>query len=644
MKKVFFAIGLFIGAAAQAQLVSNYDPHALFAPNVYPHAVSETRAATGEPGPKYWQNKVDYKLTTVLDENTNNISGVAQITYYNNSPHVLKFVWLQLDQNLFMKGSRGQARMPYGQRSRYGDASSNFDGGYKLGAVTENGLAANIYQSDTRMQVKLAKPLPAYTGKVVLNIPFSFTMPQYGADRCGYLPTKNGNIYNVAQWYPRMCVFDDVNGWNVEPYLGPSEFYCEYGDFDIDITAPASHIVVCSGALQNENEVYTSKQVAALNKARNSNATVMIRGEGDVKNAASRPSAKNLTWKFKMQNSRDVAWASSKSFIIDAAKINLPSGKPCLAMSAYPAESNGNSAWGRSTEYTKGSIENYSKRWFEYPYPYAINVAGDIGGMEYPGLVFCGYKAQKEDLFGVTDHEFGHTWFPMIVGSNERKYGWMDEGFNTFINSLADDDFNDGEFKGPDQNMHEVSTALMGPNSETILSTPDALKERNIGIALYFKPGMGLKLLRDRVLGSTQFDYAFKEYINRWAFKHPTPSDFFRTMENASGENLGWFWKSWFIENYKLDQSISEVTYANGKPENGAVVTVNNLEEMAMPIYLEYITESNQKGYLEMPVDIWNNTNTFKIKLPTTEKVIKVTLDPQFVLPDMNGANNVWKQ
>ena len=312
-------------------------------------------------------------------------------------------------------------------------------------------------------------------------------------------------------------------------------------------------------------------------------------------------------------------------------------------MSVYPAESNGDKAWGRSTEYIKGSLENYSKRWYVYPYPVAVNVASNVGGMEYPGIVFCGSKAKTDGLFGVTDHEFGHTWFPMIVGSNERKYGWMDEGFNTFINSLADDDFNKGEYKSAPMSMDVMSRYMFGDNSETVLSTPDAMREANIGNALYLKPGYGLQLLRNEILGPDRFDYAFKTYIKRWAFKHPTPSDFFKTMDNVSGENLSWFWKAWFVENYKLDQAISSVDYVNNDPANGAIVTIANLDQMAMPVNLSYETISGVKGKINLPVEVWNNAYIKKVKIPAVEKLKKVSIDAEKVFPDINFSNNEWR-
>lgn len=636
-------ITVYVAGFSQGKFASAYDPHALFSPIFYTGGETITRAANGEPNVGYWQNRADYQISATLNEVTHQVSGTVTIAYKNNSPHDLPFLWLQLDQNLFNNKSRGQARMPVDSRSRYGDAKSGFNGGDNISNVQINDAAANYTITDTRMQIRLSKPVKAGGETIKIKMDFSFIIPEYGADRCGILKTKNGDIFAVAQWYPRMCVFDEVQGWNTLPYLGPSEFYLEYGDFDFTITVPASHIVVASGELQNPSEVLTAAQNQRYESAKKSDKTIIIRSEKEVTDPASRPKGNTLTWHYKITNARDVSWATSKAFIWDAAKMNLPSGKTALAMSVYPAESNGDKAWGRATEYTKKSIENYSKRWFEFPYPVASNVASNVGGMEYPGIVFCGSKATQEGLFGVTDHEFGHTWFPMIVGSNERKYGWMDEGFNTFINSLAHDDFNNGEYKEQPKNMQQMAQYLFNPNSEAILNTPDAMKEANIGTALYFKPGYGLELLRNEILGPDRFDYAFRLYIQRWAFKHPTPWDFFRTMDNAAGEDLSWFWKGWFLENYKLDQAIESVKYEKDMEANGAIVTIANLDQMAMPVTLAYETISGKKDVIKLPVEVWNNTNTWKVKLPTTEKLVSVVLDPNKILPDMDATNNSWK-
>ena len=648
-KRLVWAMATLLAAGAlnaqqPAAPQSKYDPHALFSPLFYTQAGNDYRAATGEPGPAYWQNKVDYQINAKLDDTKNEVSATVTISYKNNSPQKLPYLWLQLDENLFNKDSRGQAKMPATGRSRYGDAKSSFDGGYKIKSVQLiNGTAAtnaDYLVTDTRMQVRLVNAVAAKGGSLKLKIEYSYTVPQYGADRTGIQPTKNGDIYAIAQWYPRLCVYDDIRGWNTDPYLGASEFYLEYGDFDVNITAPASHIVVASGELLNPQEVFTAKQLQRYNQAKQSDATVMIRDSTEILDPASRPSKPALTWKFRITNARDFAWSSSKSFILDAARMNLPEGKKGLAISAYPIESNGKNAWGRATEYTKASIENYSKRWFAYPYSSAVNVATNIGGMEYPGIVFCSYRARTGGLWGVTDHEFGHTWFPMIVGSNERRYGWMDEGFNTFINGIAEQDFNKGEYAQPKRSAH--GSRLFSATIESMLNTPDGMQERNIGSLLYAKPGFALGLLRDEVLGPDRFDFAFKKYIRDWSFKHPTPWDFFRSMENGAGEDLAWFWKAVFIETYQLDQAVSKVEYIDGDVKKGALVTIDNLEKMAMPVTIEYTTASGKTGRKKLPVEIWQNNVSWKFALPTDEEVTKVVVDPDKVLPDANGANNTW--
>ncbi|RYY35484.1 MAG: M1 family peptidase [Sphingobacteriaceae bacterium] len=623
-----------------------YDYHETFGPMFYTKNGNEYRAADGQPGPKYWQNRADYQLSAHLNDQTNEITGTEILTYTNNSPQNLGFVWMQLDQNLFKQDSRGSAIVPV-TGSRNGGRGQVFDAGYKIKSVKILGNDAELKYTinDTRMQVWLPKEVAATGGQVKLKIEFSFISPDYGSDRTGVLTTKNGKIYTIAQWYPRMCVYDDVTGWNVLPYTGPGEFYLEYGDFDLNITAPANHIVVASGELLNPSEVYTAEQQKRWAQAAQSDATVIIRSAKEVTDAASRPAGKKeLTWKFKIKNARDVSWGSSAAFIIDAAKMNLPSGKKSVAISAYPVESDGSDAWSRSTEYVKKSIEHYSSKWFEYPYPAATAVAGIVGGMEYPGIVFCGYRAKKASLWGVHDHEFGHTWFPMIVGSNERLYGWMDEGFNTFINTLSTAEFNNGEY-APKRatDMQRVGEMMTRPDLETILSQPANLKEKNTGTLLYFKPSMGLVLLREQILGKDRFDKAFQTYINRWAFKHPTPDDFFRTMENVGGESLQWFWRGWFINNWRLDVGVTNVSYVSNDASKGALITLENNDKMAMPVILDIKLKSGKVERVQLPVEIWERNSTFVYKYPSTEEVESVTYDPDKKLPDYNSDNNVWK-
>ncbi len=629
---------------------NNYDYHDAFGPFFYTQNGNTYRSASGAPGVQYWQNRADYQLTAQLNNDQNKITGSEVLIYTNNSPDELSFIWMNLDQNLFKDDSRGSAIIPP-TGSRNGSHGETFNGGHQISLVklvSLNGKNQNTdlkYMiNDTRIQIFLPESLKASGGELKLQIDFSFISPEYGSDRMGVLQTKNGKIFTMAQWYPRMCVYDDVMGWNTIPYTGPSEFYLEYGDFDIKITAPASHIVVCSGELVNPKEVYTAEEVKRWDVAAKSDKTVMIRNAAEVTDPTSRPSGKNeLTWHFKLQNARDVAWASSPAFIVDAAKMNMPSGKTPLAISAYPVESAGDTAWTRSTEYVKKSIEFNSQKWHEFTYPAATNVAGNEGGMEYPGIVFCGWKSKKASLWGVTDHEFGHNWFPMIVGSNERLYAWMDEGFNTFINTLSTKNFNNGEYAPKGRvDMHKTAEYLMNPIFEPVMSSPDNMKEAHIGVLCYFKPGMGLTLLREQILGPERFDRAFRTYIDRWAFKHPTPMDFFRTMENVSGEKLDWFWRGWFMNNWKVDIAVDGVKYVKDDPKNGALITIENMEKMPFPVTLVVTTASGKSETINLPVEIWERNQVWTFLYPSTEEIKSVSFDPEHYLPDTNSTNDVW--
>ncbi|RZJ35383.1 MAG: M1 family peptidase [Flavobacterium sp.] len=652
-KKVLQAVAVLAlcctGVVAQEKQ-SNYDYHEAFGPLFYVNNGTQTRSASGQPGPEYWQNRADYQLKATLNEQTNEITGSEVLTYTNNSPDRLSFLWMNVDQNLFSADSRGNAVIPP-TGSRNGAHGQVFNGGHKIKSVkaittskgksTETDLKFNIY--DTRMQVMLPKEIGAKGGTVKLKIEFSFISPIYGSDRMGIQDTKNGKIFSVAQWYPRMCVYDDIRGWNTDPYLGAGEFYLEYGDFDVIITAPANHIVFCSGELLNPADVYTAEQQKRWTSAAQSEKTVVIRSAEEVTNPSSRPAGKStLDWHFRIKNARDASWASSASFIVDAARINLPEGKKAMAISAYPVESAGADGWGRSTEYTKTSIENYSKRWFTFPYPNAINIASNTGGMEYPGIVFCSWESRGGDLWGVTDHEFGHTWFPMIVGSNERLFPWMDEGFNTFINSLSSADFNKGEYLSPNKDLHEGADFLTHPGLEPIMSGADNMLEDNIGVLAYYKPGTGLTLLREQILGPERFDMAFRTYVARWAFKHPTPEDFFRSMENAAGENLSWFWRGWFINNWRLDQGVKKVKYYKNDPAQGAFITVDNLDKLAMPIIADIKYKSGKTERVKLPVEIWQRNTSWTFRRPSTEEITTITLDPDHVFPDYNAENDTW--
>lgn len=647
IKLIALAIPFLLGVgqlSAQDKVENEYNYTEAFAPGFYTSNGNEYRSASGKPGSKYWQNAVDYDIAVNLNDQTREVAGSVLVDYTNNSPDGLDFMWFQLDQNLFEKDSRGNAIIPQ-TGSRYRSDATTFDGGYKIKSVkTASGQDLEYFINDTRMQVYLPSELKAKGGKIGIKIDYSYIVPQYGADRTGILPTKNGEIFSIAQWHPRVAVYDDINGWNSLSYTGPGEFYLEYGTINMAITAPSNHIVVSGAELLNPTEVYTSEQLKRWEKAKKSDETVMIRTAEEVTQVSSRPAnKKTLTWKYKLENTRDAAWASSASFIVDAARINLQDGKTALAISAYPVESNGGNAWERSTEYVKASIEGYSKRWFNYPYPVAVNVASNVGGMEYPAIVFCGYKAKGKSLWGVTDHEFGHIWFPMIVGSNERVHAWMDEGFNTFLNDISTEDFNNGEYFDGPKDINKSAVMMTNPILEPVVSTPLAMNERRIGVLVYYKPALGLQLLRNTIIGKERFDRALRTYIDYWAYKHPTPNDFFRTIENVTGENLEWFWRGWFYNNWRMDQGIREVRYVDNDVKKGAVIVIDNLEKMPMPILLQITTKSGKKERVTIPVEVWQRNNSWSYVHPSTEALSRVQIDPDKELPDHNPGNNTWK-
>ncbi len=635
---LMLSAGFLMFSNAYAQQSSNYDYKEAFKEPFYTYNGNEFRSADGQPGPKYWQNSVDYVINVALNPDKKELSASQEVTYVNNSPDEMKFVWMQLDQNLFSKNSRGNATIPM-NNSRYGDKGQSFDGGYTIKSVKVNGETAKFTISDTRMQIDLPKSLKSNGGKLKINIDYSFVSPDYGSDRMGVLDTKNGKIFTMAQWFPRMAVYDDILGWNNIPYLGAGEFYLEYGNVEANITVPSNYYVMGSGELMNSKDVYSAEQQKRWEQAKNSDKTVMIRTASELGNANA---SGTKTWKFKINQTRDMAWAASPAFIIDAAKINLPSGKKSLAISAYPVESDGQGSWSRSTEYTKASIEHYSKQWYEYTYPAATNVAGNEGGMEYPGIVFCEFTSRGEDLWGVTDHEFGHNWFPMIVGSNERKHAWMDEGFNTFINELSTKEFNKGEYYKK-KSLRGMAGYLFSDRLEPVDTPPDNMKEASIGALAYYKPGAAMMVLRENILGPERFDKAFREYINRWAFKHPVPNDFFRTMENVSGEDLSWFWRSWILNNWKLDQAITNVKYINGDATKGTIISLSNLEKMAMPVNLLVKYKDATTQQFSLPVDIWKRNTEWSFKAETTKEIESVIIDANGDFPDVNVSNNTFK-
>jgi len=637
---------LFSSSILLCQTINNYNPHEAFDPSFDSNPETIYRSGSGSPGPAYWQNYAGYKISVTLDDKRNTIEGNVEIDYTNNSPDNLKFVWLELDQNRFKPDNAFRPQVD----------SLNFNGGFNIKSVKieNNGLesATDYIITDTRMQIRLPSPLKSKGGLLKIYISYSFEVAPKGFGRSGFMNTKNGKIFDIAQWYPRMVVYDDLKGWNSLPFLGGGEFYLDYGNFDYSITVPWYMIVAGSGELVNPEKVLTNTEISRLNRARKSDNTVFIIDSAEIASPETRPvNGGNLTWHFIMKKTRDVSWAASKAFIWDAAKINLHDNKNCIAMSVYPIESSGKNAWERSTEYLKRSIEIYSKTWYEYPYPAAVNVAGPVGGMEYPGIIFCNWKAQKGHLWMVTTHEIGHNWFPMIVGSNERENAWMDEGLNTFINIYATDEFNHGEYAPKRDNEYapkggnpaqEIIPLLENPEVPPIISYADAFPYKYIHPVEYYKTALGLVMLREEILGPDRFDYAFKNYINRWAYKHPSPKDFFRTINNASGDNLNWFWKGWFYKNWNLDQAVDSVNYINGNPLHGSIITLENNDQMVMPVNM-MIKQSNGKSEkINLPVEIWEKSGIYKLRYNSNSEIESIIIDPEKKFPDINRDNNTW--
>ncbi|MFT3978291.1 MAG: M1 family metallopeptidase [Sphingomonas bacterium] len=622
-----------------------YAPRETFAPFDMGQPVNVYRSSNGLPGPSYWQNRADYAIHATLDEKGPTLSATEEITYTNNSPDTLDVLWLQLDQNIYKPDSRSTYA---GGRPRPASTQGFVIEGVEAEA---NGAFVPVHTvtSDTRMRIDLPSPLAAKGAKARLRIRYHFTIPGEWGGRMAWGKAKDGPIYDLAQWYPRMAVYDDIRGWDTLPYLA-QEFYLEYGDFDYWVTAPGNMLVAGSGELVNPEDVLTATQRARLDKARSSDATVMIRAPSEIRDPASRPKRGGaLSWHFRMANTRDVAFSASPVFAWDAARINLPEGKSALAMSFYPAESQGRDRWGRSTEYLKDAVENFSKRWFPYPWPAAINIAGPATGMEYPGIVFDGIDDAGKELFWISAHEIGHSWFPMIVGFDERRDAWMDEGFNTFIDVYESDDFNRGEYApkrdsefapGGGNPVDEILPILADPQAPPILSRADTVIEKYRHPVTYFKSALGLKLLREEILGPERFDPAFRRFIAAWAFRHPKPTDFFRAMESEGGEDLSWWWRGWYANNWQLDLAVEKIAPVGGDPAKGTAITVASRDRLVMPVTLRVnFSDGTHRDY-RLPAESWIRQPATDVIVEPGKTVTGATLDPDHRIPDRDRSNN----
>lgn len=544
-------------------------------PNVY-------RNAAGAPAPAYWQQRADYQIQVALDEQARRITGSETITYYNNSPDTLRYLWLQLDQNIFRRDSvdartRTLAepnRITFGELRRL-QFLEKFEGGHRIERVADaDGRSLPHVINGTLMRIDLPEPL-ASGERIRFSIDWRYNLVEENAvgARAGFETFEDGNdIFLVAQWYPRLVAYSDYEGWHNKEFIGDGEFTLEFGDYQVDITVPADHVVSSTGELENPREVLSSEQRRRLEQARDAEQPVfVVTPEEALENAREGTDARR-TWRFSAEDVRDFAWASSRKFIWDAQGYRQQDADTpfVMAMSFYPEE--GEPLWSKySTQAVIHTMEVYSRYSFPYPYPVAQSVNGPVGGMEYPMITFNGprtepredgtrtySRAERRFLVGVVIHEIGHTYFPMVVNSDERQWTWMDEGLNTFLQFIAEQEWQHdypsrrGEPRWIVEYMKSEEQVPIMTNSESLMQ---------FGNNAYAKPATALVILRETILGRELFDFAFKEYAQRWKFKRPTPADLFRTLEEASGVDLDWFWRGWFYSTDHVDISIDRVTH-----------------------------------------------------------------------------------
>ena len=647
---------------------------------------NDKHTASGAPGVKYTQQKVDYKMDIVLDDEKQRITGSENIVYHNNSEDALPYLWVQLDQNMRAADSKTPDIMTSKVPSKISKKrferfypETPFDGGFKIMEVTNtDGSKLPYVINRTMMRVDLPKAIPS-GGTFSFNIKWWYNInnhrTQGGRSGFEHFPEDNNNNYVIAQFYPRLCVYDNVEGWQNDQFWGRSEFALEFGDFDVNITTPDDHILGATGVLQNANEVLTKKQRDRFAKAEKTfDKPVLIVTQAEATKKEKTKSKKTKTWKFSAKNVRDYAFATSRKFIWDAMAVNI-NGKTVMAHSLYSKEAN--PLYGdHSTRAVAQTLETYSRYTFDYPYHKAISVDGQMG-MEYPQICFNPGRPNPDGTYSdrtkyrmikVTVHEVGHNFFPMIVNSDERKWTWMDEGLNSFVEMMAELDY-DPNFpivRGLPKNIIKY----MDGDQSTI--APIMSKGDNVysfGNNAYGKPATALYILRNSVMGPELFDYAFKTYSKRWKFKHPTPADFFRTMEDASAMDLDWFWRGWFYTTDVTDIGIKGVKkyytkedkYGNidfiqdeseglgfGKNKNPKSkfhyeITYNKPGGLVMPIIVEFTYSDGTKERKKYPAQIWRlNDNEITKVFSSSKEVKNIQIDPDLETADVDTTNNSW--
>ncbi len=615
---------LSLGIQAQVADTSPFRALALPTPN-------GVRSASGAPGPRYWQQRADYTIRATLDTSANVLRGTETIRYVNHSSDALAFVWVQLDQNLFAPGSvtavLNQPPLRFAGGVVFDFTGKGFVGGMTVDRFTANGVPLRTTVTGTLMRVELAKPL-APDSAIRFDVAWHFPVPPYGGGRMGRVGSR---FYELGQWYPRLAVYDDVKGWNTLPYIGAGEFYLEYGDFDVALTLPAGFVVAATGTVANPLAVWTAEQRARVARARRSDDAVAIITKAEAVANGARLAPGTKTWRFTAANVRDFAWAAGPDLRWDAS-----GWQGTLIQTFYHPDA---APWEEANRMVRSALRHYSETWLTYPWPQFSTVEGLVEGMEYPMITFCPSLEKREDQFWVLAHELGHEWFPMIVGSDERRYPWMDEGFNTFIDYGAAE----GYFAGTayaDTAWRELLgaaalTALSG-TEQPLIAKP--VEVRELYWTAYQKPALMLTLLRDRVLGRAEFERALREYARRWQFKHPQPADFFRTFANVTGRDLDWFWRGWVYATARLDQAVDSV--AAGR--DTTAVFLSNRGRLVLPVTLELRYADGTSETRDLPVEMWYLGDRFTYRFATTKDVVGAVVDPRRVYPDVNRANNAW--
>jgi hypothetical protein len=611
--RLLISICVFSSLHLAAQEVNKFEQLGTLLPT--PNA---TRSASGAPGHAYWQQKADYVMEIHLDDKKQIITGNETITYHNQSPDALNYLWLQLDQNNRAPGADSyttstgslDTRVTAGQLNRL---EREHNRGYHIVSVTSSqGAPLPFTINKTMMRVDLPQaiaPGKSYSFSIEWWYNINDRMKEGGRSGYEYFPKDSNYIYAIAQFFPRMCVYDDINGWQHKQFLGSGEFTLVFGDYDVKITVPSDHAVAATGELQNAKEVLTKAHQDRLQSAKGSyNEPVMIITQEEAVAKEGHRAHSEKTWHFKATNVRDFAWASSRKFIWDAMAVKQTSGPDVMAMSMYPKE--GNPLWEKySTKVIAHTLKWYSHYTFDYPYPVAWSIHTDRIGMEYPMIAFNGGRPnedgtytdrQKYGMIGVIIHEVGHNYFPMIINSDERQWTWMDEGLNTFVEFLTAQQW-ERDYPSGRGAAFKIVDYMKGDQAflEPIMSNSENI--HSLGSNAYAKPATALNILRETILGRELFDKAFKEYALRWKFKHPAPADFFRTMEDASAVDLDWFWRGWFYTTEPVDIELADVKWQRGDmPEDPSRMTH---EERFIEENPHGITSMRNKEFIQQTQD-----------------------------------------